>query len=636
MVLSILTLPFAGAVAAGLFGTWMGAAAAGGLATVCLLVSLVLALIMFHDVVLAGATIHMDLGTWFASGLVDVRWSLHVDRLAATMTATVLLVSAAVHAYSMYYMDGQPDVPRFFMLIGLFTAGMLLLVLGGDYAILFIGWEAIGLASFLLVSYWTTRTAAIQSGLQALLMNRVGDAFLTAALIILLNALGSLDMGVVLGTAPSMPIQTITIVAACFVVAASAKSAQLGNHMWLPNAMEAPTPVSALLHAATLVTAGVYLLVRSQALVACSTPVLLAIVVLGASTALFASAVGIFQADMKRVIAYSTGAQLGYMVFAVGLQAADTALFHLAAHAFLKALLFLAAGMVLHAMADDQDMRRAGALAVMAPEVYAAFATGSLSLVGAPFTSGFESKDLLLEISAGTYAVHLGDLAHTIGLLAAAGTAIYSANAIAVVFAGPAQSRQIALAQFGAPAIGTLLSIAWLDVLAVVFGYLAEDAGAGLGVSGDAALLDTEMGLPVLIRQLPTVIVALAAGIVLFRVLHRQVATIAGWTQFLSAKGGFDAAYTGLVLRGGLALAYAISKHLERGILEAVGPYGATIRTLETALGSVALDVRSEAVASIARYATVTVCGVAVVLLLGESAAVLVLALLVAVPMFAL
>ena len=325
------------------------------------------------------------------------------------MLVVVTSISSLVHLYSCEYMSHDPHIPRFMSYLSLFTFFMLVLVTGDNYVQMFLGWEGIGLCSYLLINFWFTRLQANKAAIKAMIVNRVGDFGLALGILMIFNYFCALDYATVFAIGHLLSDQTvtffcfdvhlITVVCLLLFVGSVGKSAQLGLHTWLPDAMEGPTPVSALIHAATLVTAGVFLLARSSPLFECSPTALTVVTIFGGSTAFFAATTGLLQNDMKRVIAFSTCSQVGYMVFACGLSNYSVGVFHLANHAFFKALLFMGAGCVIHAVADEQDFRKMGGLSRVVPFTYSLMFVGSLSLMGFPFLTGFYSKDVILEVA---------------------------------------------------------------------------------------------------------------------------------------------------------------------------------------------------------------------------------------------
>jgi NADH-ubiquinone oxidoreductase chain 5 len=347
MYLSILALPLFGSAVAGLLGRKIGVTGAHIITTGALMSSAFLAVVAFYEVALSNSPVSIELYSWIDSEFLLVQWGFLFDSLTVSMLLPVLIVSSIVHMYSISYIAEDPHNQRFFSYLSIFTFFMLILVAGDNYLILFVGWEGIGISSYLLINFWFTRIQANKSGIKALTVNRVGDMFLSIGFFAIFWVFGNVDYATVFSVAPFMNETAITIIGLLLLVGAMAKSAQLGLHTWLPDRMEGPTPVSALIHAATLVTAGVYLMLRSSPIIEYGPTVLIIITWVGALTRFVAATTGLLQNDMKRVIAYSTMSQIGYLFMAVGLSQYNVALFHLVNHRFFKRLLFLAAGIII-------------------------------------------------------------------------------------------------------------------------------------------------------------------------------------------------------------------------------------------------------------------------------------------------
>ncbi|MGY8994583.1 MAG: NADH-quinone oxidoreductase subunit L, partial [Rhodospirillales bacterium] len=438
-------LPLIGAIIAGLFGRLLGARNSQIISVTLMGASAVLAIILFHDVIVDGDVRQIQVFEWISSGAFDVSWAIRVDELTAVMMFVVTVVSFLVHVYSIGYMSHDPHIPRFFAYLSLFTFFMLTLITSDNFLQLFFGWEGVGLASYLLIGFWYKRPAANAAAIKAFVVNRVGDFGFALGILAIFLSFNSVSYDVVFAAAPDMAgtdftflghsFDTLTIICILLFVGAMGKSAQFLLHTWLPDAMEGPTPVSALIHAATMVTAGVFMVARCSPLFEYA-PIALAVVTfIGATTAIFAATIALTQNDIKRVIAYSTCSQLGYMFFACGVSAYSAGIFHLTTHAFFKALLFLGSGAVIHAMSDEQDMRKMGGIWRAIPLTYAMMWIGSLALAGVPFFSGFFSKDIILE-SAFAANTGLGMYAYWAGLVAAVLTALYSWRLIILTFHG--------------------------------------------------------------------------------------------------------------------------------------------------------------------------------------------------------
>lgn len=591
MYLSILALPLFGSAVAGLLGRKIGVTGAHIITTGALMASAGLALVAFYEVGLCSSPVSIELLSWIDSESLLVSWGFLFDSLTVSMLLPVLVVSSLVHLYSISYMAEDPHNQRFFSYLSMFTFFMLVLVAGDNYLILFIGWEGIGISSYLLINFWYTRIQANKSGIKALTVNRVGDMFLSVGFFAILWVFGNVDYATVFSLAPYINETAITIIGLLLLIGAMAKSAQFGLHTWLPDAMEGPTPVSALIHAATLVTAGVYLMLRSSPIIEYGPTVLIVITWVGALTAFFAATTGLLQNDLKRVIAYSTCSQMGYLFMAVGLSQYNVALFHLVNHAFFKALLFLAAGAVIHGMADQQDLRRLGGLVNFLPFTYTAILIGSLSLMAFPFLTGFYSKDLILEVALGQYEVS-GNIAYWLGTISAVFTAFYSFRLISLTFfTVPNAPKGDYLHAHEAPMI-IVIPLVILSILSIGFGYVAKDCFVGVGTDflstalfqhpDHISLIEAEFGLPLFFKLLPAVGSLFGAGLAVYLYHAAPLFTIhltdgvvgKALYKFLNGKWLVDNVYNHYVITGALKVGHTISKVIDRGIIELVGPFG--------------------------------------------------------------
>ena len=407
--------PLFGAIIAGLFGWAIGRRAAHTVTILGMVVCLVASIVVFQDV-MAGNIFNGPVYTWLASGSIRFEIGFLIDPLSATMMIVVSFVSLMVHIYTIGYMKDDPGYKRFFSYISLFTFSMLMLVMSNNFLQLFFGWEAVGLVSYLLIGFWYTRPTAIYANLKAFLVNRVGDFGFLLGIALVLMYFGSLDYATVFANAKSLSTNTIeiipgaawslmTVICILLFIGAMGKSAQFPLHVWLPDSMEGPTPISALIHAATMVTAGIFMVARMSPLFELSDTALTFVMTIGAITAFFMALIATVQYDIKRVVAYSTLSQLGYMTMALGASAYSAAIFHLFTHAFFKAVLFLGAGSVIIAMHHEQDMRKMGGLAKYMPITYATMLIGALANAGLPPFAGFFSKDTIIE------ALHASPLA---------------------------------------------------------------------------------------------------------------------------------------------------------------------------------------------------------------------------------
>ncbi|HQW09112.1 MAG TPA: NADH-quinone oxidoreductase subunit L, partial [Steroidobacteraceae bacterium] len=398
LLIAIPLLPLLAAVIAGLTGRRIGRAASAGVTILAVGISCALSLEVVRQLYFAGAPAQdLTLYTWLVTDGIRFQVGFLVDRLSALMMAVVTFVSFCVHVYTIGYMREDAGFQRFFSYISLFTFAMLMLVMSNNFMQLFFGWEAVGVVSYLLIGFWYTRPSAIHANLKAFVVNRVGDFGFVLGIAGVVYFTNSLDYRDAFALAPSIAVPALTLICICLFVGAMGKSAQVPLHVWLPDSMEGPTPISALIHAATMVTAGIFMVARLSPLFEFSEAALSFVLVIGATTALFMGFLGVVNNDIKRVIAYSTLSQLGYMTVALGISAYSAAIFHLMTHAFFKALLFLAAGSVIIGMHHEQDMRKMGGLAKYMPITAATCWIGALALIGTPFFSGFYSKDALIE-----------------------------------------------------------------------------------------------------------------------------------------------------------------------------------------------------------------------------------------------
>ena len=598
MYLAIITLPLLGSIASGFFGKKLGVIGAQLITCLCVIITTLLAIITFFEVGLNHIPVTIGLFRWIDSESLNVLWSFHFDSLTVSMLIPVLIVSSLVHIYSIGYMSQDPHNQRFFSYLSLFTFMMVVLVTSNNFLLMFVGWEGVGICSYLLVSFWFTRIAANQSSMSAFLTNRVGDCFLTIGMFAILWSFGNVDYTTVFSLAPFINENIITIIGICLLIGAMAKSSQVGLHVWLPMAMEGPTPVSALIHAATMVTAGVYLLMRTSPLIEYSSTVLIISLWLGAITTVFSSLVGLFQQDIKRVIAYSTMSQLGMMVIAIGLSSYNIALFHLINHAFYKGLLFLGAGAVIHAVSDNQDFRKYGGLRPFLPLSYSVMLIASLSLVAFPFMAGFYSKDFILESAYGQFYFS-STVIYFIAIIGAMFTTLYSIKVLYLTFLtnpnGPISnyksSSYIDSAHEGD--IFMSLPLIILAIFSIFFGYVSKDVFIGLG-SGffvdnsifihplRESMLNTEFAVPILFKLLPLLFTLLFSIIAIvisefspkiiidFKLSRLGYSVFSFFNQRFFIELLYNKYITDIILK----LGGHTTKVLDKGSVELLGPFG--------------------------------------------------------------
>jgi len=592
MYLAIVTLPLLGSIVSGFFGRKVGVSGAHFITCTSVIVTTLLAIIAFFEVGLNNIPVSIYLFRWIDSESLNVLWGFRFDSLTVSMLIPVLIVSSLVHIYSIGYMSNDPHNQRFFSYLSLFTFMMIILVTANNFLLMFVGWEGVGVCSYLLISFWFTRIAANQSSMSAFLTNRVGDCFLTIGMFAILWSFGNIDYATVFSLAPFVNENIVTIIGICLLIGAMAKSSQVGLHVWLPMAMEGPTPVSALIHAATMVTAGVYLLMRTSPLIEYSSTVLILCLWLGAITTVFSSLIGLFQQDIKKVIAYSTMSQLGMMVIAVGLSSYNIALFHLVNHAFYKALLFLGAGAVIHAVADNQDFRKYGGLRPFLPLTYSVMLIASLSLVAFPFMTGFYSKDFILESAYGQF-YFTGTVVYFIATIGAMFTTLYSVKVLYLTFLAPALGPKTSYIKAHEGNLFMMLPLIVLAVFSIFFGYITKDIfiGLGSGFFGDNSLfihptheimLNTEFAVPTFFKLLPLVFtISLSVlAIILSEFFGKVLITFKFSRLGYNIFGFFNQRFlielfynkyiTGLVMK----LGGQTTRVLDKGSVELLGPFG--------------------------------------------------------------
>ena len=480
----IVFLPLLGSVLSGFFGRYIGSKSSEIITCLCVSISACLSLLIFYKVIYHDYTNHVIIAKWIESGTLNVNWSIYVDPLSALMLVVVTLISAIVHIYSVGYMSHDPHKPRFMSYLSLFTFAMLMLVTADNFIQLFFGWEGVGVCSYLLIGFWFKKNTANSAAIKAFLVNRVGDFGLALGIFLIFYFFGTvnyIDVFEAIKTIENKDIvflglnfNAINTICVLLFIGAMGKSAQIFLHTWLPDAMEGPTPVSALIHAATMVTAGVFLVVRCSPVYEYSPLALTLITIVGMTTALFAASIALVQNDIKKIIAYSTCSQLGYMFFATGVGAYNVAMFHLFTHAFFKALLFLGSGSVIHAMNNEQDINFMGGIKSKLPYTYTYMIIGTLALTGFPLLSGFYSKDAIIEFAflKGSY---VGYFAAFIGVMTAFLTSIYSWRLIFKTFHGKYNNNQINFDKVHESPPTMLLPLIILTIGAIFAGYLFKD-----------------------------------------------------------------------------------------------------------------------------------------------------------------
>jgi NADH-quinone oxidoreductase subunit L len=634
---AIVFLPLIGFLIAGLFGRSIGAKASEYVTTGLMIVAAVLSWIVFFDVAMAHGDMHdvikVPVLRWVQSGGLDFEWAFRIDTLTAVMFVVVNSVSTLVHLYSIGYMHHDPHRPRFFAYLSLFTFAMLMLVTSDNLAQMFFGWEGVGLASYLLIGFWFKKPSASAAAMKAFIVNRVGDFGFVLGISGVFVLFGSINFETIFATAQSyLPAEgapdagqavinlfgmqldkahALTGVCLLLFMGAMGKSAQFLLHTWLPDAMEGPTPVSALIHAATMVTAGVFLVARMSPLFELSPDALTVVTIIGAITAFFAATVGLVQNDIKRVIAYSTCSQLGYMFVALGVGAYGAAVFHLFTHAFFKALLFLGAGSVIHAVDGEQDMRYMGGLRKHIPYTFWAMTIGTLALtgVGIPGTmigfAGFFSKDVIIESAFASHSA-VGSFAFTLLVIAALFTSFYSWRLAFLTFFGKPRASSDVMHHVHESPLVMLLPLAFLALGAVFAGVLFEGHFFGheynefwkgaLFTLPENEILEEFHHVPLWVKWSP--FIAMALGFVTAWYMYikspstpkRLAENHRVLYQFLLNKWYFDELYDFLFVRSAKALGRFLWKKGDVAVIDAYGPNGIAARVSDITRGVVRLQ----------------------------------------------
>lgn len=605
MYLLIVLLPLIGSLMAGFLGRFLGRYGTSILTTVCVFLSFFLSSIAFFEVGVTGTPCYLIFSPWITSGIFRVSWGFLFDSLTCVMLIVVTFISFLVHMYSIKYMEKDPHTPRFMSYLQIFTFFMLVLVTSDNLVQMFLGWEGVGISSYLLINFWHTRYWANQAALKALLVNRIGDFSLSIGIFIIFYIFKSTNYTIIFSLVPffldsficilNYKIHSLTLISFFLFIGAVGKSAQLGLHTWLPDAMEGPTPVSALIHAATMVTAGVFLLVRFSPLLEYTPYILFLMVLFGSLTAFTASLIGVFQNDLKKIIAYSTCSQLGYMVFCCGLSSYNISMFHLSNHAFFKALLFLCAGSVIHSLSDEQDIRKMGSLVNFLPITYSMMLIGSLALIGFPFLTGFYSKDFILEVSQVFRYSNVGltfqSFACWLGSFSVLFTSFYSFRLIYLTFLNNNNSYRQVINDIHESSSLMIVPLLLLSIGSLFIGFITKDFFIGLGTDfwGNSIFvypinivnLEAEF-LPVMIKWLPFFVSVLGIFLATFLNIStykfykfNQINYFKSFLFFINKKWFFDILYNRLIVKSLLNFSYLTTfKTFDRGFIELSGPYG--------------------------------------------------------------
>ena len=585
----IVFLPLIGSIITGFFGKILGLRLSHFISCSLILASSILSAYLFYMTLNGYQTSNQFLFDWINSGAIDASWSLKFDTLTSVMLVVVTSVSALVHIYSIGYMSHDPYQYRFFSYLSFFTFAMLMLVTSDNLLQLFFGWEGVGLASYLLIGFWYEKPSANAAAMKAFVVNRVGDFGFLLGIAVIYIATGSISFDVIFQKINNVNQFTINIACLLLFMGAMGKSAQLFLHTWLPDAMEGPTPVSALIHAATMVTAGIFLVARCSPIFENSDLALSFIIITGASTAFFAATVGLVQNDIKRIIAYSTCSQLGYMFVALGVGAYQVAIFHLFTHAFFKALLFLGSGSVIHAMSDEQDIQKMGGLYKIIPFTWIMMLIGTLALTGAPLLSGYYSKDAIIESAFASHAFG-HEYAFYLLVFSALLTSFYSWRLIFLTFHGKTRASQDVLSKAHESPLSMTIPLLLLSFGALFSGYLFSDFflsyelkelwGNSIYIHPDNHILEEIHHSPFWVKKIPLVMMII--GLILATVFYLLLKSLPSFLSsklpfiynFLYNKWYFDELYNFIFVNPLKRIGNFLWLFFDKKIIDGFGPDG--------------------------------------------------------------
>jgi len=592
----ILFLPLFASIISGLFGKLIGEKISQIITSLFVSISALFSLVIFFKVITTGYVNNLIIATWINSGSLDVNWSINIDALSSVMLVVVTMVSSLVHIYSIGYMSHDSHKARFMSYLSLFTFAMLTLVTSDNFIQLFFGWEGVGLCSYFLIGFWFKKPSANAAAIKAFLVNRVGDFGFALGIFLIFYIFGSVNYDEVFQGIPEIidrnlvfigiNINAVDLICLLLFIGAMGKSAQIFLHTWLPDAMEGPTPVSALIHAATMVTAGVFLVVRCSPIYEYSELALSIITIVGMATAFFAASVALVQTDIKKIIAYSTCSQLGYMFFATGVGAYSVAMFHLFTHAFFKALLFLGSGSVIHSFKDEQDINQMGGVWKKLPYTYTLMIIGTLALTGFPFLSGFYSKDAIIEF-AFLRGNTLGSYASSIGVFTALLTSIYSWRLIFKTFHGSYNNSKIKIDSMHESPMIMVVPLVILALGAIFAGILFKDLFIGHETSyefwsSSIKFLEplSKDHPPVWFILLTPVLVVISIPLTFYLVIKNKkivdsiIKSNEPFYLFLKNKWYFDELYEYVFVKPSKKIGYFFWKKIDVSIIDKFGPDG--------------------------------------------------------------
>ena len=602
MYLTVIFLPLINFLTVILFGRFLGNKGSQILILINMFLTFLLSYFIFYEVNLKGSVCFLKLFSWFNIGLFNLDWGFLFDPLTATMLIVVNTVSFLVHLYSVEYMRYDPFLPRFLSYLSLFTFFMLILITADNLIQLFVGWEGVGLASYLLINFWFSILEANKSALKAMVMNRLGDIGVVLAISLIYIEFKSFNFNIISSLAKMLSndfyyfcgyyINSLTLISIFIFIGAVGKSAQIGLHTWLPDAMAGPTPVSALIHAATMVTAGVFAIIRLSPIIENSPNGLMIIAFVGVLTSFFAATIGLFQNDLKKIIAYSTCSQLGYMVFICGLSNYSLSIFHLANHAFFKALLFLSAGSIIHSLNDEQDIRKYGGLLRLLPFSYLMFLIGSLALMGIPFLSGFYSKDVIIEIAYSSYLIK-NNFIYWLSIISAVFTTLYSTRLLYLTFFNKPNGFKSDYKNIHDSDLLIAIPLFVLSINSIFFGFVTKDFFVGLGTDAwlnsieivstkNLLILESEFLSP-FIKNLPFIFSMSAIFLFLnFNSYFNKIDFNSKFHKFIYVyiynfffnKWYIDIIYNKIIMKFFVNISYKNVVFIDRGLIELIGPLG--------------------------------------------------------------
>lgn len=590
MINIIVFSTFIGSMISGFLGRYIGMLWSRIIVCTSVICSLVATYILYYDVMILDYEYRNIIMSWISVDYLNIDWGFLIDKVSVSVLIPVVTISSLVHIYAVVYMSHDPHQQRFFSYLSFFTFGMIVLVTGDNLLILFLGWELIGVASYLLISFWFTRISAGKSGLNSLLINRFGDTFFVIGLGLTVYLVGSLNFDTLFSLNGYLSTDMLTIILICMLIGCASKSVQFGLHTWLLNSMEGPTPVSSLLHAACLVIAGVYLLVRCSFIVEYSPIALILILVLGGITTLVSGLIAVVSNDIKKIIALSTMSQVGIMMLGVGISAYNLAIYHLICHSFFKALLFMSAGAIIHAVMNEyQDIRTYGGFHKFLPLSYICIFIASLSLMAMPGLTGYYSKDIIIESLYGSYTF-TGYIIYWFALASATLTSIYSVRLVYYVFFNTPNNPKYVYMHLNENPILMYIPMIILAIFSIFVGYLAKDLYLGLGTPfynsvfihpNNLSIVETEFSLGGLIKLLPLIlsVVLSTALLVMYELFYDRlyiynsprVMTI---YNFFNQKLYYDQILNNYGFRSWLYVSYLLNTYVDKGVLIFLGPYG--------------------------------------------------------------